>query len=284
MAYTLRNQKVIRPPAGKRYVHRQMALIVGTSFAQGDTVTTTTASGLVSIPSPGRLVAVNYGQFDTTQYTARAVATSGALTVKAETTAGVQIFTDADLSSVPTRPVPVGTTAVDEGRAASAATDAFSGGFPVRGGVYASIASGTEAEVIYVDFFFRLCTWVNVDLIAQSGADGTGAVTRTIPLQGAGVLAALALDFQNMPVTTDVVIKADTTDGPTLFTSTNSNTDLAPSLLGGIGADEAAAASAATDGTECGNAFMRGLYIDVAQADIYTGENEKIVCELWIDD
>lgn len=275
MAYTLRNQKIIRPPLGKRYVHRQLQLTVDGSG---------NASGLVSIPSPGRLIAINYGKFDTTQYKARAAATSGALTVKAETTAGVQIFTDADLTSVPTRPLPVGTTAVNASRAATAATDAFSGGFPVRGGVFASIATGTAAEIIYVDFFFRLCTWVNVDLIAQSGADGTGAVTRTIPLKGAGVLAALALDFQNVPATTDFTIKADTSDGPTLFTSANSNTDLAPSLLGGVGADEAAAASAATDGTECGNAFMRGLYIDVAQSDIYTSGNEKIVCELWIDD
>lgn len=273
------NTGIVRPPKGRRYLHRQLQLTVDAGGA---------ARGQVSIPSPGRLIAVNYGQFDTTFSKPRAVATSGALTIYADyadgSNTGRQVLTDADLSSVPTAPLPVGTTAVDEGRAATAATDAFSGGFPVRRGAGAIIASGTENEVIYVDFWFRLCTYVRKDLISQSGADGSGVFTGVIPLGGPGVLAALALDFQNMPATTDIVIKADASDGATLFTSTSSLTDLAPALLGRPGGDEAIAATAATDGTECGNAFQKGLYFDMAQADAFTTGNEKVIAEFWIDD
>lgn len=275
----LPTKRIQRPPTGRRYVHRQLQLTVDGS---GD------ARGQVSIPCPGRLIAVNYGQFDTSFSKARAAATSGALTLYADyadgSNTGRQIFTDADISSVPTRPVPVGTTALDEGSAATAATDAFSGGFPVRKGVGAIVASGTEAEVIYVDMFFRLCTYVRLDLISQSGSDGSGAWTGTINLGGPGVLAAVAHDYQNTPATADIILKADASDGPTLWSRASSQTDLAPTLIGGIGADEAAAASAATDGTECGNAFQKGIYFDLAQSDAFTSGNEKIVTELWIDD
>lgn len=278
MAYTLPNTGIIRPwdHSKNRYIHRQLRLTIA---ADG------TASGSVSTPAPARLVAVMYGAPDTTEsLDVGGALTGGALVLKAETTAGVQIFTDAALNGVTTRPVPVGTTAVDEGRAATAATDGFSGGFPVRNGVFASISGGTENEVLVVDLYFRLCTWVKLELSSQTGADGSGAVTRSIPLGNAGVLSALALDFQNMPVTTDVTIKADSANGPTLFTGTSSATDLAPSLLGAPGADEAAGASAATDGTESGNAFKTGLYVAVAEADAFTSQDEKIVVELWIDD
>ena len=269
MAYTLRNNGRIKPPNGSRIVHRVLRMTLDGSGA---------ASGLVSIPSPGRLIAMKYHAAD-----GSSALTNGALVVKAETTAGVQIFTDADLSSVKTTPAPVGTTALDEGNAATAATDGFSGGFPVRSGVFVSVASGTEAEVLHVHMWFKLCEYVHVDLVAQSGADGTGAVTRTINFNHAGILSAIAIDYQNVPNTTDIVIKADSSTGPTLYTRSNSNTDLGPTLLGSPGMDEAAAATAATDGTECANAFSRKLYIDVAQTDIFTSGNEKIVMELWID-
>lgn len=286
MAYTLPNTGIIRPHSrtGSRYVHRRCQLTVGGSGIGGGS--TGTASDNVTIPSPGRLIAVTYGKPNLTDSLSGApvAATSGALVVKAETTAGVQIFTDADISSVPTNPLPVGTTAADEGGAATAATDAFSGGFPVRGGVFCSISSGTDGEVIYVDLWFRLCTYVKLDLVAQSGADGTGAVTRYVPLGRAGVLAAIAIDYQNTPATADLLIKADSTNGVTIFTRTNSQTDLAPTLLGRPGADEAINASAATDGTECGNVFKQGLFFDLAQTDIFTSSNERTIIECWIDD
>lgn len=287
MAYTLPNTGVIRPwnYSKNRYIHRRIQLTVGGSGKGGGS--TGTASDTIGIPCPGRLIAVTYGKQNTTDSLSGApvAATSGALVLKAETTAGVQIFTDADLSSVPTTPpLPVGTTAIDEAAGATAATDAFSGGFPVRGGVYAEISSGTDGEVIFVDCWFRLCTWVKLELSSQSGADGSGVVTRAVNLGNAGTLSAIAVDYQNMPATTDLLIKADNTNGTTLFTRSNSVTDIAPSLLGRPGADEAIAATAATDGTESAYCFKQGLFFDVAQADAFTSGNEKIVIECWIDD
>src|ERR1051325_4741640 len=211
MAYTLPNTGILRPWNFRknRYIHRKLLL----------TVSGTTASGSVSIPCPGRLVAIpSRPPNATTNEGVPGTLTSGALTVKAETTAGVQIWTDGDLSSTSSssRPVPVGTTSLDEGAAATAETDGFSGGFPVRQGVFASIASGTDSEVCEIDMWFRLCTYVKLDLVAQSGADGTGAVTRMVELGNAGVLAAIAIDYQNTPNTADLLIKADGTGGPTL--------------------------------------------------------------------
>ena len=118
----------------------------------------------------------------------------------------------------------------------------------------------------------------------KAGADGTGAVTRSVPLGNAGVLAAIAIDYQNTPATADILIKADTTDGMILHSRASSQTDLGPTLLGSPGADEAIAATAATDGTECGLAFQTGLFVDVAQTDIFTSGNERIILEMWIDD
>ena len=273
MAYTTPNTGIIRPPLGKRYVHRQVRLTVPTPTA--------TVSETVTIPCPGRLVAVGYGIYTGTSYGA---ATSGALVIKADTTNGVQVFTDADLSSVPTVVNPVGTTAIDETGAATASTDGYSGGFPVRGGVHVAVTSGTQTEVITVDMWFRLCTYVKMDLVSTSGADGSGQCDRQVRLNGAGVLAAIAVDYQNMPNTTDLIVYADDTSSPALLSIASSNTDIAPSLVGTVGKDEEISASAVTDGTECGNAFKRGLYVTMRQADAYTSGNEKIVMELWIDD
>lgn len=288
MAYTTPNIGILHAKdfSSNRYIHRRAQLTVGGSGIGGGA--TGTASLAVPIPCPGRLVAITYGKQNLTDSLAGApvAATSGALVVKAETTAGVQIFTDADISSVPSTvsPLPVGTTAKDEGNAATAATDAFSGGFPVRGGVFLSIASGTDTEVILVDMWFRLCTYVKLSLSSQSGADGSGAVTRFVPIGNAGVLAAIAIDYTSMPVTTDLVIKPDSTNGVAIFTNTDTATDLVPTLLGKPGADEGIAATAATDGTECANAFKTGLFFSVAQADAFTTGDEAIVVECWIDD
>jgi len=286
MAYTTPNTGIMRPwnYSKNRYIHRQIVLTVGGSGKGGGS--TGTASDVVSIPCPGRLVAISYGLANATEKLAGApvAATGGALVLKAETTAGAQIWTDGDISSVNTLPLPIGTTAKDQGNAATAATDGFSGGFPVRSGVHAAITGGTDAEVVYVDCWFRLSTYVKLSLSSQSGADGSGAVTRYVPLNNAGVLAAVAIDYQNMPATTDLIIKNDSTNGMALFTNTDSLTDLAPTCLGSPGADEAINASAATDGTECGLAFKKGLFFSVAQADAFTTGDEKIIVECWIDD
>jgi hypothetical protein len=278
MAYTLPNLGLIRADkhGRNRVIHRRAKMTIA---ADG------TASEQVKIPGPGRIIAVTYGGPNATESRAvGAVLTSGALTAKADTTAGVQIFTDADLSSVVTRPVAVGTAGKDETSAAIAATDGFSGGFPVRQGVFLSVASGTEAEVLVVDLWFKLMTYYRGELVSQSGADGSGAETAFVRIGNAGVLSALAMDFTQMPSTTDITIRADGASGNTLFTSTDSNTDIAPTMLGAPGAGEDAGATAATDGTECPNTFVNGLHITMAQADAFTSGDEKVVYEFWIDD
>ncbi len=265
-------------------------MVVGTTFAQGDSATATTASALVSIPSPGRLIGLRYGVPAATNAGALTALTSGDVDIKAETTAGVQIGTDAAASGLVGSGFvfPVGTVAVDEARGATAATDGFSGGFPVRQGVFIQVGAGTaatEGVVVEVDLIFRLSSYVTFDLVAQSGADGTGAATYTYRHGKAGHLAAIALDFQNMPATTDLTIYADeATTGAALFTGTSSATDLAPSIIGRPAFDEAINAGAATDGTEGCNAFFGQLVFVLAEGDIFTSGNEKIVVECWIDD
>jgi hypothetical protein len=265
-------------------IHRRAVLTVGGAAGAGYGGGATTAASLQMTTPPGRLIAIKYGAPDATTNEPIGALTGGALVIKADTTGGAQIWTDGDLSSQTDVPLPVGTTAVDEGGAATAATDGFNGGFPVRAGVFLSITGGTDTEVLYVDMWFRLCTFAQVVLVSQSGADATGVVTQRLDIGHAGVLAAIAIDYQNTPAGADLLIKADNTNGYTIFTRTSSQTDLAPSLLGRPGADEAINASAATDGTECGNVFRRGLFFDVAENDIFTSGNEKIIVECWIDD
>jgi hypothetical protein len=152
----------------------------------------------------------------------------------------------------------------------------------VRSGVSLTYASA-NAVGHTVDLWFRKCLYLRLDLVSQSGADGSGAVTRKVDLHTAGVLAAVAIDYQNEPSTTDIVIKADNSSGTTLLTRTSSLTDIGPICVGAPGGDEAINASAATDGTEGALAFSTGLYFDVAQADAFTSSNERIILECWID-
>ena len=167
---------------------------------------------------------------------------------------------------------------------ATAATDAFSGGFPVRGGVFGSIATGTDGEVCFVDMWFRLCTWFKISLSSQSGADGAGVVTRAVNFGNAGSLAAIAIDYQNMPTTTDILIKADNTNGTTLFTGTSSRTRTSRLRSGSPGYGRGHQRLAATDGTEGANVFKQGLFFSVAEADAFTTGNELILIEGWVDD
>ena len=251
-------------------VHRRVELRpVGADGSAVATYTLGTGPGIV------RALAIDYqNQPATTD-----------LLIKADNLNGATIFTRAN-SATDLALSPVGTTAVDEGRAATAATDAFDGGFPVRAGLYFDVAQGdgqtSGDERIIIDVYFQ-----RVNLIQRRlrplGADGSAVVTDTVRLNRAGNIIALAIDFQNQPVTTDVTIKADDTTGTTLFTSTNSATDRAPSLLGRSGVDEAGAVTAATDGTSSGNFFKTGIFIDVAQGDGQTGGDELIVVEFWVE-
>ena len=177
--------------------------------------------------------------------------------------------------------------AVDEGRnatgTAGAYTDGLEGGAFIKNGVAVVIAQGdAQTDAVIVDLWFETLRLETVTLIAQSGADGAGVVTRTLNLNGAGTLLALKFDFQNTPATADVVIKDTDTSGTTLFTSTSSQTDFGPAALGIIGVDEANGATAATDGVAGGQPFRRGLFFDVAETDAFTSSNEQIVIDCWI--
>src|SRR5262245_24938344 len=135
MAYITPNIGIVKAARGPRIIHRRVTNVVGAAGGNATGV----AAGQIVCP-PGRLIAVDYGKQHATDFAGIPTAlTSGALTVKCDTSAGVQIFADSDLSSVPTAPSPVGTTAVDEGRAATAATDGFSGGFPIRSGLSVAV-------------------------------------------------------------------------------------------------------------------------------------------------
>lgn len=276
MAYALVNKGLTRPPRGKRYIHRRVRIT--TTGSAGSAVGTAQVS-----TGPGRIVAL------AVDYHASAPATTDLL-IKADTTAGVTLFTNSN-SATDIALSPVGTTAVDETRAATQGAgsvtqlDATSGGFPIRAGFFVDIAQcDALTDAVIVDVWVRLCTFYQATLVSQTGADGTGAESLTLPLQGAGNLAAVALDFQNMPATSDITIKADDTNGVALFTSTNSATDLAPSCLGRPAIDEVNTAAFTVDGVEGGSCFRSGLFIDMAQADIFTSSNEKVIIELWIDD
>ena len=272
MAYTVPNSKIIFPPRGNRYLHKKTILFpVG---ADGSAV----ATKQVSTP-PGRLVA--YSADFTSQ-----PATIDTL-FKADTDAGVTLKTLADATDKAL--FPLGTTAMKSTAAVTSAVDAFSGGFPVRSGVYIDIAQGdghtAYTKFVEIDLYFRLCTYVDLYLSADSGVDGSAVIARTIDLHGPGSLAAIAIDYVNMPNTTDITIKADSSAGTTLVVNhaSGSNTDQAPTLIGRAGEDEAANVTAATDGTEGANMFKRKLYVGVAETNAFTSSNETIRVEMWID-
>lgn len=173
--------------------------------------------------------------------------------------------------------------AVDEGRAATAATDGVEGGAFIKSGLAITVAQGDALDpTLVADLWFERLRLEVVTLVAQSGADGAGVVTRTLPLSGAGNLLGVQIDYQNTPATADVIIKADSTGGETLFTTANSQTDFGPVALGIIGIDEANAAAAATDGMGGGAPFRTGLFFDVAQTDAFTSSNEQILVYCWI--
>lgn len=173
--------------------------------------------------------------------------------------------------------------AVDEGRAVTAATDGVEGGAFIKNGISVSIAQGDAlTNCLILDLWFERLRYEVVTLVAQSGADGAGVVTRQFDTQGAGVLLGLEVDYQNVPATSDLIIKADSTSGETLFTSLNSNTDFGPVALGIPSIDEGNASGAATDGIGGGAPFRTGLFFDVAQTDAFTSGDEKILVHCWI--
>lgn len=270
MAYTLPNSRYYFPPRGNRYVHKKVVLIP--AGADGSAV----ATAQVAMP-PCRLIA--YSADFTNQ-----PATIDTL-FKADTADGVTIKTLADATDMAL--FPVGTTAMKSDAAVTSAVDAFSGGFPLRSGLFIDVAQadGGGTDNVVIDLYFRLCTYVSLKLSADSGADGSAVIARLIDLHGPGSLAAVAFDYQNMPSTTDIAIKADSSTGTALVVNhaTGSLTDQAPTLIGRAGQDEAANVTAATDATEGANMFKRKLYVGVAQANAFTSSDEFIMVDMWID-
>lgn len=260
---------------GRRVIHRRIRVTTVGSAGSAAGV------AFVSLP-PGRITHV------AVDFHASAAATQDTTIVVDPTdasagTGGRTVLTLTDTNTdIPIRALgqPL---AVDEGRAATAATDATDGGAFFRYGVGVVVAQGDAlTDCVVLDIWVEKLRYERVELIAQSGADGSAVVTRTLDLNGAGRLAGVWVDFQNTPATADVVIKADDTSGTTLFTSTNSNTDFGPTALGMIGIDEANGALAATDGSVGGQPFKRGLFFDVAQSDAFTSGDEKIIFHGWI--
>ena len=210
------------------------------------------------------------------------------LVIKSDGSSGTTLFTNSNsVTDITAKPVSM-TAGVDEGGAALAATDGSAGGMPVKNGLFFDVAQGdgqtTGDEAIIVDVWYEECEFISVTMI-PIGADGSAVDTRTVRTKynTAGVVRAIAVDYQNQPATTDLVIKADGTSGTTLFTSTNNATDHALSPVGMPGVNETNAALAATDASDGGWPFKRSLFIDVAQGDGQTGGDEKIIVDLWID-
>lgn len=119
--------------------------------------------------------------------------------------------------------------------------------------------------------------------LSPVGVDGSAVITATLTVGRPGFVRAMAVDYQNQPATTDLVIKADSTSGVVLFTATSTNTDLVAKPVGMPGMDEAGAANAATDFGSGGWPFGTGLFFDVAQGDGQTSGNEAIVVDVWIE-
>lgn len=115
------------------------------------------------------------------------------------------------------------------------------------------------------------------------GVDGSAAVTKTMTLGRSGCIRFIAVDYVSQPVTTDIVIKADSSTGATLLTLTSSNTDIAAKPVGMAGIDEAGAALAATDASAGGFPFGTGLYFSVAQGDGQTTGDELVEISVWIE-
>lgn len=262
--------RTYKPWETPRVLHRRVR--VTTTGAAGS------AAGTAFVPlPPGALRALKL------DFHASAPATTD-VTIKADSSTGNTLVTStSSLTDVALRAVG-SPGALDEGSAVTAATDATDGGGFYRHGLYIDVAQADAlTDCIVLDLWVDVLRYERVSLYPV-GADGSAVVVKTLRLNGAGVLRALTIDYQNQPVTTDIIIKADNTNGDTLFSRASSATDITiPVGIGLIGIDEAVGALAATDASAGGQPFKTGLYIDVAQGDGQTGGDEIIYLGLWIE-
>jgi len=113
------------------------------------------------------------------------------------------------------------------------------------------------------------------------GADGSAVATYSL-WTGPARVTHIAVDYQNQPATTDILVKADNTSGATLLTLTNTNTDIPIRAVATPAAvDEGRAVTAATDGVDGGYFVKAGLYFDLAQGDGHTSGDEAVVIDVW---
>jgi hypothetical protein len=119
--------------------------------------------------------------------------------------------------------------------------------------------------------------------LAPVGVDGSAVATLQWTYGKAGAIRFIAVDYVNQPVTTDLTIKADDVNGRTLFTKTNTNTDVPLTPVGMAGINPTGAVIAATDASAGGWPFYTGLYLSIAQGDGQVSGNERVIIDILFD-
>jgi hypothetical protein len=269
-----------RRNTGRRVFHRRLELRpIG---ADGSALVVDRVS---TGPAIIRAIAVDYQNQPAT--------TVFALKAELNGTAAETLFSFTGNTDIAAKPVSM-TAGVDEAGAALAATDASAGGLPVRGGLIVDVSLGdgqtSGNELIVFDVWYETCEFVRT-VIAPQGADGSATASNLVTLPGkdAGFVRAIAIDYVNQPAATcDLTIKTDVagdlTGGTTVYTATNSATDIAPSPVGMAGVNETNTALAATDASDGGWPFKSNLYITVAQGDAAQEPvTDYVAVDLWID-
>ena len=201
------------------------------------------------------------------------------IVIKRDTTAGAAILTvtsaNTDLDHVA-----VGTAGMDEGQAASAATDALSGGIPFTSGFYIDVAQGdgqtTGNEAIVVDLYYEFTKKQVLSLTTDASGDATLLWTRGRP----GVIRAIAVDYSaSADAGTTMTFNRNALDGTQIWAKGAAETDFGPTAVGAPGIDEGNAALAATDAVAGGLLFDSGVGITIA-----SGGNAKTTgVSLWYE-
>lgn len=120
--------------------------------------------------------------------------------------------------------------------------------------------------------------------LRPTGSAGSATATLQWTTGYPGVVRFIKVNYgSGVPATTDLVIKADNSDGRTLFTKTDNTTDIELTPVGMPGIDEGGAAVAATDSSSGGFPFLSGLYFDIAQADPYVNSTDEIIIDILYD-
>ncbi len=229
------------------------------------------ATSQISLGRPGllRFVSVDYqNQPSTTD-----------LIIKRDTTAGGALLTLTD-NNTDLDHVAVGTAGMDEGQAASAATDALSGGLPFTSGFFIDVAQGdgqtSGDEAIVVDLYYESCKKKNLTLTTDSSGDATLLWTLGRPF----VIRALAVDYSATAGSSmTMTLNRDALAGTAIFTKSSAETDFGPTVVGTAGIDEANNALAATDAAAGGLLCDKGLGITIASG----GDTKITTVSVWYE-